>query len=39
MLSSDDLTADPKRQAAANGRMQRWLRFLPVHSVQQAEES
>jgi hypothetical protein len=39
MRFSDDLAAEPKRQVAANGRMERWLRFLPMHSAQQAEES
>jgi hypothetical protein len=36
MRFSDGLAADPKRQVAADGRMQRWLRFLPINSVQQA---
>jgi hypothetical protein len=38
MRFSDDLTTDPKRQVEANGRMGRWLRFLPMNSVEQAEE-
>ncbi|HEX8454948.1 MAG TPA: hypothetical protein VF647_22920 [Longimicrobium sp.] len=39
MRFSDDLSADPKRQAAANSRIGRWLRFIPMSSVQQAESS
>jgi hypothetical protein len=39
MRFSDDLMADAKRQAAADERMGRWLRFMPMNSVQQAEAS